>query len=206
MARYHMQKTQDIHTTHDISFRKLSLGDRAAFDAHLLSLDPESRRMRFGMTATDDFLHQYAERCVMLNAIIHGAFEGDILIGVAELRPFGDFLAGEAEIAFSVVMEWRNHGIGTVLFARTLRSARNRGFSRLYMTCLSRNAPMRALARKFSAEIAVEMDDSVALVEAPRRTIISIIREALEDATAFTSLARDWQRRVTSLRQGNWRA
>lgn len=179
-----------------ITYRKLHMGDHAAFESHLIALDPESRRTRFGMATTDAFLEQYAARCITLNAIIHGAFLGETLIGVAELRPIGDFFTNEVELAFSVASAWRNCGIGTVLFARTLRSARNRGFSRLYMTCLKNNAPMRSLARKFEAEILVELDESVALVEAPRRTIISILREALDDATAFTSHALDWHRRT----------
>lgn len=184
-----------------ITYRKLNMGDHDAFEAHLLALDPESRRTRFGMTAADEFLVQYAARCITLNAIIHGAFIGERLVGVAELRPIGDLFTGEAEMAFSVAMEWRNCGIGTTLFARTLRSARNRGFVRLYMTCLKNNAPMRALARKFSADIVVEIDESVALVEAPRRSIISIMREALDDASAFTNQALDWQKRVLGRRR-----
>jgi GNAT superfamily N-acetyltransferase len=180
----------------DIVFRKLNATDHAAFEAHLLALDPDSRRSRFGMAATDAFLEQYAARCITLNAIIHGAFLGEELIGAAEMRPVGDFIAEEAEIAFSVRQDWRNCGIGSVLFARVLRSARNRGFVRLYMSCLKHNAPMRALARKFSAEIHVEFDEAVALVEPPRQTIISLLREVFDEASAFTAIALDWQRRA----------
>lgn len=186
--------------TPEISYRKLVLGDVEFFEQHLLSLDPLSRRMRFGMMASDAFLAQYAARCISLNAIIHGAFHEGDLIGVAELRPMGRFLSQEAEIAFSVLHEWRNHGIGSALFARTLQSARNRGFSKLYMTCLRYNAPMQALARKFSAEIMVEMDESVAYVETQRRTIISLFREAMEDASLFNTLALEWQRRAMARR------
>lgn len=180
----------------DIQFRKLNAGDHPAFEAHLRALDSDSRRMRFGMMADDAFLTQYAARCITLNAIIHGAFAGDALVGVAELRPIGDLFISEAEIAFSVLGEWRGRGIGTALFARMLRSARNRGLTRLYMTCMRHNAPMLALARKFSAQIGVELDDTVAVIEAPRFTIISLLREAIEDASAMTSLALDWQRRM----------
>lgn len=181
--------------TGDLTYRKLYPGDHPAFEAHLLALDPESRRSRFGMAATDSFLEQYAARCITLNAIIHGAFHGETLIAVAELRPIGDFLVDEAEIAFSVAPNRRNLGIGTALFSRVLRSARNRDYRRLYMSCLRYNAPMRALARKFAAEITVEADESFAVVQTPRRTIISFFSEALDDASAITSHAFDWQRR-----------
>lgn len=181
-----------------IAYRKLFPTDHPAFEAHLLALDPASRRSRFGMAATDAFLRQYAARCITLNAIIHGAFVGDVLIGVAELRPIGDFAVDEAEIAFSVVEDWRSCGIGSALFARTLRSARNRGYGRLYMSCLRHNAPMRALARKFAAEITVEIDESIAVVSPPRRTIISLLGEAIDDMSAFTGQALDWQKKTFS--------
>jgi GNAT superfamily N-acetyltransferase len=180
----------------DIVFRKLTPADHPAFEAHLLALDAESRRSRFGMAATDAFLRQYAARCITLNAIIHGAFRDGTLIGVSELRPIGDLFTEEAEIAFSVSQDWRNCGIGSVLFAHVLRSARNWGFVRLYMSCLKHNAPMRALARKFSAEIHVELEEAIAVVSPPRRTIISLLREVFDEASAFTSLALDWQRRA----------
>lgn len=188
-----------------ITYRKLVMGDAQTFEDHLRTLDPASRRMRFGMMASDAFLAQYAERCISINAIIHGAFHHGALIGVAELRPMGSFvmgnlMSGEAEIAFSVLTELRNHGIGSTLFARTLRSARNRGYARLYMTCLRHNAPMQALARKFSAEIMVEIDESVAYVETPHRTIISLFREAMEDAGIFSAMAIEWQRHAMERR------
>jgi RimJ/RimL family protein N-acetyltransferase len=183
-----------------LTYRKLHIGDHKAFEAHLLALNPECRRTRFGMATTDAFLTQYADRCFTLNAVLHGAFVGDILIGVAELRPMGEFFADEAEVAFSVNQDWRNCGVGTELFARTLRSARNRGYHKLYMTCLKYNAPMRHLARKFSAEIMVEMDESVALVETPRRTMISLMREAIDDASAFATQALDWQKKAFARR------
>lgn len=179
----------------ELHFRKLNEADHGAFEQHLMRLDPESRHSRFGMATSDEFIRQYAQRCITINAIIHGAFHEGALIGVAELRPFGEFLACEAEIAFSVLEPWRNLGVGASLFSRMLRSARNRGYLRLYMTCFARNAPLRALAAKFAAEIEVKSEEGIARLETPPRTIISILREVLDDASAFTQIALDWQRR-----------
>ena len=76
-----------------LTYRKLHITDHLAFEKHLLALDPECRRTRFGMATTDAFLKQYADRCFTLNAVLHGAFVGDELIGVAELRPIGELFA-----------------------------------------------------------------------------------------------------------------
>jgi GNAT superfamily N-acetyltransferase len=173
----------------DITFRKLGPLDRPAFEEHLLSLNPASRRSRFGMSTTDSFLVDYAERCIILNATIHGAMHQGRLVGVAELRPFTALPSREAEIAFSVSEDWRNVGIGTALFAKTLRSARNRGYTRLFMTCIAQNGPMQSLARKFSAEILVDVDQSIGVVEAMHPTIISLLMEALDDASTLAQMA-----------------
>lgn len=180
--------------TGQIIYRKLMPVDREALETHLISLDGDSRRARFGMVATDAFLREYATRCITLNATIYGAFLDDQLIGVAELRPMGNLFAEDAELAFSVLPDHRNRGIGSVLFGRVLRSARNRTLARLHMNCLRYNAPMRALARKFAAEIHVEHDQSVALVAAPPRSIVSLLGEALDDASAWPSQIWAWQR------------
>jgi GNAT superfamily N-acetyltransferase len=173
----------------DITFRKLGPLDRPAFEEHLLALNPASRRSRFGMSATDSFLSVYAERCITLNAVIRGAMHRGQLVGVAELRPFTALPSQEAEIAFSVSEDWRNFGIGTALFAKTLRSARNRGYTCLLMTCIAQNGPMRSLARKFSAEILVDVDQSIGVVEAMHPTIISLLMEALDDASTLAQMA-----------------
>lgn len=181
---------------HPIHYRKLSLADHGAFEAHLLALDAESRRSRFGMVTTDAFLADYAARCITLNATIHGAFLDQDLIGVAELRPIGGIFTEDAELAFSVRTEHRNRGVGSALFGKVLRSARNRGFLRLHMSCLRHNAPMRALARKHAAEIHVEQDESFALVSAPPRSVISLISEAIDDASVWPNQIFGWQRRA----------
>lgn len=175
--------------TVDLIFRKLLPGDLSLFRSHLIALDELSRRQRFGMNASDAFLSDYAERCMTLNAIIHGAFRGQELVGVAELRPIAYLPTTEAEIAFSVDRRWRNLGIGTQLFSRVLRSARNRGFTRLFMTCISQNVPMQALARKFAAEILVDFDEAIGVVETERATIISLLMEAFDDASNLAMMA-----------------
>jgi GNAT superfamily N-acetyltransferase len=184
-------------TIDDITFRKLGPLDRVAFEEHLLSLNEESRRSRFGMSTTSSFLENYAEHCLVLNTIIHGAVHRSRLVGVAELRPFSALPSREAEIAFSVAEDWRNIGIGTALFAKILRSARNRGYTKLFMTCIAQNGPMQSLARKFSAEILIDRDQSTGVVEAMHPTIISLLMEALDDASSLAQMALATSGRLT---------
>lgn len=151
---------------HD-DIRRLRQPDLPAFRAHMLRLDGASRVSRFAMSVSDDFLVRYCEQSFSAAAeadgvVLLGHFRAGEIRGAAELRPVAK---REAEAAFSVEPLCRGRGIGTALFARLLDAARERRLKRLYMSCLARNRAMQALARKFEAELILEADDVLGLVE-----------------------------------------
>jgi GNAT superfamily N-acetyltransferase len=163
------------------SFRKLWISDTAALMAHLLRLDPESRRMRFGTPVSDFFIAQYAENALGSHSISHGYFVDGVLRGVAELRGFRGVAGGEAEAAFSVEQDFQNRGIGTELFGRTVLAARNRGISKLFVNFLSQNQRMQAIAKKFDAILTFDSDGVHGKIDAPRANALSYWKEALTD-------------------------
>jgi len=165
-----------------IHFRKLWAADTAALKAHLLRLDQESRRTRFGTPVGDYFIEQYADNALGNHSIAHGYFVDGILRGVAELRGFRGVAGGDAEAAFSVEKDFQNRGIGTELFSRTVLAARNRGISKLFVNFLSQNARMQAIAKKFDAVVTYDSDGGHAEIDAPRANALSIWREALTDS------------------------
>lgn len=181
-----MKTTMTARSTNQGTFRKLWLSDTAALKAHLLRLDAESRRMRFGTPVTDYFIAQYAEHALGGHSITHGYFVDGILRGVAELRGFRGVGGGEAEAAFSVEKDFQNGGVGTELFGRTVLSARNRGISKLFVNFLSQNARMQAIAKKFDAVVTYDSDGGHAQIEAPRANALSIWKEALSDGQEIT--------------------
>jgi len=164
-----------------ISFRKLWANDASALRAHLLRLDPESRRMRFGTPVTDYFIDHYAQNALGSHSISHGYFVDGVLRGVAELRGFRAVTGGEAEAAFSVEKDFQNKGIGTELFGRTVLAARNRGISRLFVNFLSQNARMQAIAKKFDAVLTFDSDGVQGKIDAPRANPLSMWKEAVTD-------------------------
>ncbi len=168
-------------TDAQISFRKLWASDAAALQAHLLRLDPESRRMRFGTPVTDYFVEQYAQNALGSHSIAHGYFVDGVLRGVAELRGFRGVGGGEAEAAFSVEKDFQNRGIGTELFGRTVLAARNRGISKLFVNFLSQNQRMQAIAKKFDAVLTFDSDGVLGKIDAPRANALSVWKEALTD-------------------------
>ncbi len=179
----------------DGSIRKLWVADTAAFRDHLLRLDPQTRRNRFGMSAGDDFIKRYAENSFALDTLIHGVFVGGDLVGVGELRSLGK-THEDAEAAFSVETDWQGRGFGSRLMERVLLAARNRRIERLYMNCLASNGNMQRLARRHGADLQYEGGDVVGIMVPETPTPVSYLREAVRDSYGWASAMVDLQKRA----------
>jgi GNAT superfamily N-acetyltransferase len=184
---------QDL--SRDGSIRKLWVADTTAFRDHLLRLDPQTRRNRFGMAAGDDFIRRYAENSFALDTLIHGVFIGTELIGVGELRSLGKSHV-DAEAAFSVETDWQGRGFGSRLMERVILAARNRRIRRLYMNCLASNGNMQRLARRHGAELEYEAGDVVGLVLPETPTPVSWLREIVRDGYGWASAVAEIQKRA----------
>jgi GNAT superfamily N-acetyltransferase len=174
--------------------RKLWIGETDLYREHLLRLDAESRRNRFGGAISDEFIHAYSEPSGLGDAVIHGFFVEGVLRGAAELRPLP--AGNEAEAACSIERAWQSHGVGTALLERTLLAARNRQIKLLHMTCLAENRRMQQLALKFDAELTFDFGSVVGEVEAPHPTPMSVMRELVADSTGLASAMLDVQSRL----------
>ncbi len=174
--------------------RKLWVGETDQYRAHLLRLDLESRRNRFGGAVSEEFIGNFVTLTRNLDAVIHGFFVDGELRGVGELRSLG--LRDEAEAAFSIEKPWQSHGVGSALLERTLLAARNRGFKLIHMTCLANNKRMQQLACKFDAELTFDFGSVVGEVEAPYPTPLSVLREAFADGHGFATAVLDAQSRL----------
>jgi GNAT superfamily N-acetyltransferase len=176
--------------------RKLWIGETAKYRDHVLRLDPDSRRNRFAGGVSDDFVRHYADLSTSLDSVVHGFFIGGMIRGVAELRPLGTQLPGQAEAAISVEKPWQSHGVGSALLRRTLLAARNRGFRHLHMACLADNRRMQQLARKFDAELSFDFESVVGEVASSRPTPLSLMRELMSDGHGFATAMLDLQTRM----------
>jgi GNAT superfamily N-acetyltransferase len=161
-----------------------------------LRLDPQSRRNRFGGAVSDEFIANYVNLSIALDAVVHGFFIGGEMRGAAELRPLGVRFARQAEAAISVEKPWQSHGVGSALLGRTLLAARNRGFRLLHMACLADNERMQQLARKFDAELSVDFGSVVGEVESSRATPLSVMRELMIDSHGFATAMLELQSKM----------
>ena len=167
------------------TIRKVWLSERDKFRDHLLRLDRGSRRMRFGMAVSDAFITDYASRFTDLKCVVYGLFVDNEIRAAAEMRQIGDTWSSDAEGAFSVEHDYQNRGVGTNLLGRVIRSARNRGVTRLYMNCLAENHKMQRICRKYEAELVFDHGEVVGRVIPSLPTYISLWEEAIDDSKGF---------------------
>ena len=179
------------------SIRKLWSTETDKFRDHLLRLDKDNRRLRFGMAVDDTFIKNYADCAGTAQSVIHGYFVHGEMHAAAELRMMGDGRwSQEAEAAFSVEEPYQDAGVGTDLLGRVILAARNRGVHRLYMNCLSENRKMQRIARKYEAELHFDHGEVVGQVKTPGPTPASLWSEAVDDSSGFVMAVLEFPLRL----------
>lgn len=165
--------------------RKLWFTETEKFQDHMLRLDVESRRMRFGMAVDDDFIRKYASQINRFRSVVYGFFMERDMCAAAELRMIGDSWHGEAEAAFSVEPDYQNSGVGTELLGRIIVAARNRGVDRLFMNCLTENRRMQRVAKKYEAELYFDHGEVIGQLKPAFPTPASLWSEAMDNGSGF---------------------
>lgn len=180
------------------TIRKLWFTETEKFRDHLLRLDADSRRMRFGMVVDDEFIKNYADHAMQLESVVFGFFVGGEMHAAAELRLIGDGWSSEAEAAFSVERQYQDSGVGTELLGRLILTARNRSVSHLYMNCLSSNRKMQHVAKKYEAELKFDNGEVVGELTPSTPTPFSLWSEAINDGSGFVLAVFEIPLRLTS--------
>jgi GNAT superfamily N-acetyltransferase len=178
------------------NIRKLWPTETDKFRDHLLRLDKANRRMRFAHGVSDAFIEDYAARMSEVGSIVYGYFDGEEVRAAAEMKKLGDVWAREAEAAFSVEESLQDQGIGSELMGRVIRAARNRGVQHLCVSCLAENSRMRAIARKYEAELRFEYGEVIGEIVPDGPNYFSLLAEAVDDRFGYMLAVLDLQRRA----------
>lgn len=203
-----------------VPIRRLGRDDGDAVLQHLLSLDADDRRRRFGHLASDEHIRNYVEqldferdrvagvhdRSLKLVAQSHLAFMMDpgaatapvgtgaetteVAVGNAA-RP-----TSAAEFSVSVLPRSRGQGIGSLLFDHAVTAARNHGVRRLWIHLLKENAAMLAIVQHTGAQIDFEGSEATAQLELPAESLLSRIGERMGAGAAEL----DYRMKLQSLR------
>jgi GNAT superfamily N-acetyltransferase len=164
----------------DLMIRKLTSKEMPLYADFILSLDRTLRRDRFHAGVSDDFIRAHAKKLFEDNdAVIHAAFRGDAVAGVAELCI--DPNDNRAEAAFAVSKDHQGLGVGTALMEATILAARNRNLRSLKVMCLRSNLAMRKIAMRSRAKFMIEVDEVAGEIKPAAPNVITWMRELLMD-------------------------
>jgi ribosomal protein S18 acetylase RimI-like enzyme len=166
--------------------RRLWPIERDRVTRHLLRLDPDSRRLRFGGLVGPGQIEAHGAGLDWQRAVIVGYLEAGELRGLGELLPIGGDGGRAAELAVSVEPAWQNRGIGTELLRRLIVAARNRLVGRLYMVCLMDNRRVLRMARRFEGRLKFDRGEALARIEPPWPTWWTLLEETLDAAPAMS--------------------
>ena len=163
-----------------------SHGERIA--AHLLSLSPADRYLRFGYAANDEQVRRYVDTLNYERDDIFGIYNRKLaLIAMAHLAYSADAnLSSCAEFGVSVLSTARGRGYGSRLFDRAVMHARNEGVGMMFIHALSENTAMLNIARKAGATIERDGSESEAYLKLPPADLDSRVTEMVEEQIAQT--------------------
>ena len=173
-----------------VPVRALGTQHRERIAAHLCALNPDDRYFRFGYGATDEHIHRYVTGLDFERDDVFGVFNRKLeLIAVAHLAFAPDQCPTAcaetcAEFGVSVAKEARGLGLGTCLFDRAAKHARNEGVQLMFIQALSENAVMLGIARKAGAEVEHMGAESEAYLRLPPSNLDSRLTEMLEEQIA----------------------
>lgn len=152
------------------------------YRTHLLALDDQSRYTRFGIMIKDEAINQLCDK-----------FESnydDHKIFVIENEKLEVIAAGhialegsETELAFSVLQEYRQKGMGSALMSRCIEWCQNRSIKGGCMVCLSSNTAIKRLASKHGVLIN-DGGETLANITIPEPTPSSVMHEMIESNLA----------------------
>jgi RimJ/RimL family protein N-acetyltransferase len=167
--------------------RKIAAAESLQLHKHLIRLDPESRRLRFGAVVRDDFVRRFVRGLDWSSSIHLGYFDKSRLRGAAHLVWSDQPYPPGVEYAVSVEAPHQNAGIGTELTRRAVTIARNRGLRELYMVCLRENARMQHVARKVGATVVLDGVEAEGRVALPHADPVSLWQEAFDDGSGLVA-------------------
>jgi len=170
----------------NVLVRELSRLERDALQHHLLRLDAEDRRLRFGVPLPDAAVRAYAARVDFERDGVFGVSNDALeLVGAAHLARGH----GHAELGVSVLPAYRGRGIGGALLERAHLHARNWGARALFMHCLTENEAMMRLARRQGMTIAHEAGEADAWLRLPPADAASYFGEVFAQRAALFDYA-----------------
>lgn len=165
-----------------MAVRKLSLSDKTKIINHLVSLQGEDRRLRFGSPVNNDYIKNYVDKSFEQDSMWFGV---DHIDGHLVASCHAAIFNGEAELGCCVDEDFRGEGLAQKMFDRAVTWLRSRGIKHVCMHCLTENAAMRHIARKNHMAVVSEYGETDANVTLVPATPIIHVYDAYADRIAM---------------------
>lgn len=177
---------------------KLDASEFHRYKLHLLSLDEESKYMRFGYHIRTEQIRELCKKW-QENSDKHVIFaienEDLEIVGIAHISLEDD----PAELAFSVLKECQGQGMGDALMKRAIEFCQNHSIKTGCMVCLGSNDKIKSLARKHGILVKTEHGDASAEVQIPAPSPLSIWSEAVTEQLAKMDHLGKAQRKLAQM-------
>ncbi len=171
-----------------VPIRSIGPSHNERIAAHLQSLSPADRYLRFGYMANDEQIQRYVDGLNYARDDIFGIYNRKLeLIAMAHLAFSADAkLSSCAEFGVSVLAKARGRGYGSRLFDRAVLHARNEGVGMMFIHALSENTTMLNIARKGGAIVERDGSDSEAYLKLLPADFDSRVTEMVHEQIAQT--------------------
>ena len=171
-----------------VPIRSIGPDHNERITAHLLSLSPADRYLRFGYAANDEQIRRYVDGLNYERDDIFGIYNRKLeLIAMAHLAfSTNPELKSCAEFGVSVLAHARGRHYGSRLFDRAVMHARNEGVDMMFIHALSENTVMLNIARKAGATIERDGSESEAYLKLPPADLDSRMTELALEQIAQT--------------------
>ena len=147
---------------------------KADYIEHLLALDEESLRLRFGRMMSPESIAVYVNAIPEDDHIL-GAFStvyGDLACA-AHVNIAHDMV----EVGISTSLTYRRQGVGEKLMIYIIAMSSNRGIHQLYMMCLTDNRAIINLCKKVGLAVVSRHGESETTLELPPASISTLGKE-----------------------------
>lgn len=164
----------------DYSLIHLRSKDADEIIAHIDTLEADDRYLRFGFNCSSDQIRKYVTRTFEEDdqqnfwyGICNDNKGGPHLIATLHVATGDDV----AEFAFTTDSKYRGQKIGQLLFARGYQLVTEFRITRIFMVCLSKNGPMKHIAKKFGMSVITQGTESEASVNIQYPVPLSRVQE-----------------------------
>ena len=141
---------------------------------HFLQLDPQDRRLRFGLVVSDQFIVQYVNMALAdTSSEMFVIFDQNYVAAVGHVAVTNN----EGELGVSVLPKYRGSGMASALFDRAVSFLCMHNVTAVYMHCLKENRVMQHIAQKKNMQVLTDQDESDAILTIDAPTPLTVYQE-----------------------------